>query len=208
VSCQLDPSSKTKPNYSSTLSGIAGGGNAGGYGLLAGPILAGMQAAAESPGQAKVERISKDSGSVEKQFVLESIRKQLVAEGYTVRADAPSTMVVHVSDYGVHKLMHGETYIRINARLDLKDSAGKAIWMSNYLSSLPPAISAEVQADGVTTTGCPKTLPKLKFDEYVANPDLYRRDFEDQSKSFAKVIVAIPGTFSSEYDPTKTQAKP
>ena len=190
VSCRLDPTGPTKPGYASTATDMlkSNGNNGGGIGgAIAGLILSGAEAAAKIPGQRKLDNITAAVDSMERETILENFRKQLVAAGFTVKEGAPSTAVVNVIFYGVHKNMGGQTQILINSRLIVKDSAGKPIW---------------------TSTAVPvSNLPKQQFDDFVKAPSLYRREFGAAANEHANGVVNGVGLFSQEYDPTKQKPK-
>ena len=189
VSCQLDPRGAMNPYYSNSWSNAAkdqvGNNN---NGLLVNLIMVGVSEAARAPGQAKLTKISQASGSQERQQILDNVRKQLIAAGYTVRDGAPSSFVVNVSHYGMYKGLSGNAQQGILGSLSLNNSSGQNIW----------SISS-----GTSATTAP---PGRKFEEYEANPNLYRVDFDEAAKGFAYGAVTGNGVFSSAYDPSK--AKP
>lgn len=186
VSCQLDPRGANNPQYSNSWSNAAKdqAGNSN-NGLVASLIMAGISEAARAPGQAKLTKISQASGGQERQQILANVRKQLVAAGYTVRDGAPSTFVVNVSYYGMYKGLSGNAQQGIIGCVSLNDSAGKNIWTIN------------------SGTAATAAQPGRKFEEYEANPNLYRTDFEEAAKNFAYGAVTGNGIFSSAYDPSK-----
>ena len=179
VSCQFESGSETSPTYSSDSANLAGPNLADG--LVVALIEKGIKEAAEAPGQTDLNRISKGSGSAENQMILENLRKELTAAGYTVRKDAPSTFSVKATHYGMHKNFNGNSFPKIIGNGILRDSAGNVIWTGAEVTAWYNA--------------------NKSFKDYTATPSLYRSDFNETAQAFAKQAVNCTGAFSISKSP-------
>lgn len=168
VACSLDPGGRHQPKYESVSAEMLGsvGGLVPGFipSLIGSSLTSGVSSFFVAREQAKLGRMSQSLGGFECPQIVKEVETRLRSSGFDMQPNAPTAFTVKLYTYGIIQGREELAYAKVTGRAVLTDSAHKELWRG--------------EAAGYSPKG-------HTVDEYMNDPELYRRDLRQAAVNFA-----------------------